>query len=163
MSLSLIAALGPDRLIGVRNALPWRLPADLKRFKQLTMGHPIIMGRKTHESIGRPLPGRQNIVISRKKHYRAEGCRVAHSLGEALSVVETESEVFVIGGAELYREALPRAEKLYLTLVEGDFEGDTYFPTIDWAGWREVDREDRQADAENAHRHTFVTLERRDL
>ncbi len=160
MKISLIAALGPDRLIGRQNALPWQLPADLRHFKKLTMGHPIVMGRKTHESIGRPLPGRQNIVISRQPEYRADGCTVAHSLSDALAAAKDGDEVFIIGGAAVYQEALPRADRLHLTLIEGQFEGDTFFPDYDPPRWHELSRDRHEADPSNPHAHTFLTLER---
>jgi dihydrofolate reductase len=149
-------------VIGLAGGLPWHIPGDLKHFKAVTMGHPIIMGRKTHESIGRPLPGRRNIVVTRRADYRAGGCEVVHSFDEALRATRAEEEVFVIGGAELYVEALPRAERVYLTRVEGSFEGDTYFPDTDWSLWHEVLRETYEADAENPHPHVFSTLERSD-
>ncbi len=139
--LSLIAAMARNRAIGIENRLPWRLPEDLQYFKRVTMGKPVIMGRKTYESIGRPLPGRTNIVITRSCEWRAEGVVVAHSVQDALSRVGDVSEVFVIGGAELYGQALPQADRLYLTEIGTDFIGDAYFPEVDMCGWHEVKRE----------------------
>ncbi|HLB15045.1 MAG TPA: dihydrofolate reductase [Burkholderiales bacterium] len=138
---ALVAALARNRVIGVGNRLPWRLPEDLARFKRLTMGAPVIMGRKTRESIGRPLPGRRNIVVTRARDVNWEGCIVAHSLDEALALARDAGEAFVIGGAELYAQALPRADRLYLTLIDADYAGDASFPEFDAAAWREVARE----------------------
>jgi len=138
---ALVAALARNRVIGVGSHLPWRLPEDLARFKRLTMGAPVIMGRKTRESIGRPLPGRRNIVVTRERAATWEGCVVAHSLDEALALADDAPEAFVIGGAELYAQALPRAARLYLTLIDADYAGDAWFPEFDAAAWREVARE----------------------
>jgi dihydrofolate reductase len=134
--LTLIAAVARNGVIGQDNALPWRLPEDLKRFKALTMGHPIVMGRKTWESLGRPLPGRNNIVITRDKNYRAEGASVVHTIDEALVAAQDATEVFVIGGAEIYTITLPRADCLQLTELDADVDGDVRFPTFDRAQWR---------------------------
>ena len=140
--VSLIAAVASNGVIGSDNALPWRLPEDLKRFKALTLGHPVIMGRKTYESIGRPLPGRRNIVISRTAGYAAEGCEVAGSFGAALAACRTGSdEIFVIGGAQIYAEALPLARRLYLTEIRRDYEGDAHFPALSRREWNEIRRE----------------------
>jgi dihydrofolate reductase len=156
--VSLVAALARNRVIGAGNRLPWHLPEDLRRFKRLTMGAPVIMGRKTHESIleqaGKPLPGRRNIVVTRQPGARFEGCEVAGSLDTALALAGDAPEVFVIGGAELYRLALPRADRLYLTLIDADYDGDTFFPDFDPADWRETAREPGAGFA-------FVTYERR--
>jgi len=137
---ALVAALARNRVIGVGNRLPWRLPEDLARFKRLTMGAPVIMGRKTRESIGRPLPGRRNIVVTRAPEASWEGCVVAHSLADALALARDAGEAFVIGGAELYAQALPGADRLYLTLIDADYAGDAWFPEFDAAAWREVAR-----------------------
>jgi dihydrofolate reductase len=158
-TISLIVALGTNRVIGRGAIIPWRLPADQQRFKRLTMGRPLIMGRKTHESIGRPLHGRRNIVVTRQEHYAAEGCEVVDSLDAALARAG-DGEVFVIGGSDLYRAALPVADRLYLTLVDLAPEGDVLFPAIDWNEWTEIERTAGQVDDKNAHPHTFVTLER---
>jgi dihydrofolate reductase len=138
--ISLVAALARNRAIGIGNRLPWRLPEDLQRFKRLTMGAPVIMGRRTRESIGRPLPGRRNIVVTRAHAARWEGCVVAHSLDEALAAATDAPEAFVIGGAELYAQALERADRLYLTLIDAEYPGDAWFPELDPAGWREIER-----------------------
>ncbi len=140
--LSLIAAVAANGVIGSDNAMPWRLPEDLKRFKTLTLGHPVIMGRKTYESIGRPLPGRRNIVITRNPAYRADGCEAMGSLEAALAACNgTTDEVFGIGGAQIYAEALPLAQRLYLTEIRRDFPGDARFPEFDRDVWRETGRE----------------------
>jgi dihydrofolate reductase len=138
---ALVAALARNRVIGVGNRLPWRLPEDLARFKRLTLGAPVIMGRKTRESIGRPLPGRRNIVVTRARDASWEGCVVARSLDAALAAADDAAVAFVIGGAELYAQALPRADRLYLTLIDADYAGDAWFPEFDAAAWREVARE----------------------
>lgn len=140
--LSLIAAVASNGVIGSDNTLPWRLPEDLKRFKALTLGHPVVMGRKTYESIGRPLPGRRNIVITRDATYAADGCETANSLETALAACNaTTDEVFVIGGAQIYAEALPLAQRLYLTEIRREFPGDARFPVFDRIGWQEKTRE----------------------
>ncbi len=138
---ALVAALARNRVIGVGNRLPWRLPEDLAHFKRLTMGAPVIMGRKTRDSIGRPLPGRRNIVVTRARDASWEGCVVAHSLDAALAAAHDAAVAFVIGGAELYAQALPRADRLHLTLIDADYAGDAWFPEFDAAEWREVARE----------------------
>jgi dihydrofolate reductase len=160
MKLSLIAAMAENRVIGHENRLPWHLPADLQHFKAITLGKPVLMGRKTWESIGRPLPGRTNIVITRDAGYVAEGCVVAHSLEEAVREAGEAAEVMVIGGAQLYRQALPLADTLYLTLVHAEFQGDTRFPDWQPKEWRETARIDHAADDRNPHAYSFITLER---
>jgi dihydrofolate reductase len=160
MRVSLIAAMAENRVIGAHNTLPWRLPADLKHFRQLTSGHHVIMGRRNYESIGKPLPQRTNIVVTRNRHYCAPGCVVVHSLEEALQRAESDPEIFVIGGAEIYRQALARAERLYLTLVHAAIEGDTYFPEFDPDQWDEISRERHEADEKNPYAYSFVVLHR---
>ena len=160
MRISIIVAMAENRVIGRDNGLPWRLSADLQHFKSITMGKPIIMGRNTWESIGRPLPGRTNIVITRDTGYRAEGCELVHSLEQALAVAGASDEVMIIGGANLYRQTLAHADKLYLTLVKAQVEGDTRFPEIDAGEWRETGRESHGADDKNEYDYDFVTLER---
>lgn len=159
MRVVLIAAMAENRVIGVEGRLPWKLPEDLKRFKRLTMGHAIIMGRKTWDSLGRPLPGRENVVVTRQKAFAAPGATVVHSLDEALAHVRArgETEAYVIGGGELYTQALPLADRLELTLVHGTFDGDTRFPEYDAGAWREVSREEGQSEG---FRFAFVTWER---
>lgn len=158
--LSLIVAAGKRNEIGNAGGMPWHLPADLKHFKEITVGKPIIMGRRTHESIGKALPGRRNIVVSRDPGYRAEGCEVAHSLHEALALAGDAPEIMVIGGALLYREALPLADRIYLTRVGSQFEADTYFPAIDTREWQEKQRVHCPADERNACACDFIILER---
>ena len=160
MLIAIIAAMDCNRLIGDGDRLPWRLPADMRRFRALTIGKPIMMGRRTHESIGKVLPGRTNIVLSRNPDYRAAGCVVVANLDEALSVCDDADEPMVIGGAQLYAEALPRAHRMYLTLLHGSFSGDTRFPEYDHRQWRELGREDHEADADAPCAFSFVDLER---
>ncbi|MDR5743614.1 dihydrofolate reductase [Caballeronia sp. LZ029] len=158
-TLTLIVARARNGVIGRDNQLPWRLPEDLAFFKRTTMGAPIIMGRKTHESIGRPLPGRRNIVISRDGTRRYEGCDVVTSLEAALAL-EPAKEAFLIGGAQLYRDAIARADKMIVTEIDADFDGDTRFPAPDPELWREVSREPHRAAAPNDFAFAFVTYER---
>ena len=139
--ISIIAAVARNRVIGRDNRLPWHLPQDLKRFRALTMGHHVIMGRKTWESIGRILPGRSMVVVSRDRAYGAAGCLVASSLEQAIRLCGADPEVFIIGGAEIYRQALPMADRMYLTRIEQDVAGDTYFPDFDAEEWTESSRE----------------------
>ncbi|MCX7628108.1 MAG: dihydrofolate reductase [Methylophilaceae bacterium] len=159
MILSVIAAVSRNGIIGRDNALPWHLPEDLKRFKALTMGHHIIMGRRTYESLGRLLPGRTTVIVSRSPGYQVPGARVESSLRLAIAACEDDPEVFVIGGAALYREALPIAQRLYLTEIDGDFEGDVRFPDYDRAVWEEKERE-THVSAQGLH-FSFVRLEKR--
>lgn len=161
MQISIIAAITDDRLIGVGNQLIWHLPADLKHFKTVTMGKPIIMGRKTHEAIGKPLPGRRNIVISRQKDFNSEGCEVFASLEAALIALQDYSEVMIIGGSEIYAAALPKADTMLLTLVHHAFTGDTYFPKWNARNWQEIEREDFEPDENNKYPYSFIVLKRK--
>lgn len=162
--LSLFVAVAENGVIGKQGELlPWKLSADLKRFKQLTMGHPVIMGRKTYETIGRPLPGRLNIVITRSPKYSAEGCTVVQSIEAAVTTArhaEGSSEVFIIGGNEIYKATEPQADKLYLTRVHAKPEGDTYF-TYDSSRWQQIERQDFAADSENQYPYSFITYVRK--
>jgi dihydrofolate reductase len=160
VSVSLIVAVADNGVIGQRNGLPWRLPEDLKRFKALTMGKPIIMGRKTYDSIGKPLPGRTNIVITRQPGLSLPGCVVAGSLPAAVDAAGAVDEVMVIGGAEIYRQALPMTQRVYLTRVHAQVEGDACFPALAPEQWQEVAREDYPADERHAHAFSFVILAR---
>jgi dihydrofolate reductase len=160
-TVTLIVAVADNGVIGRDNALPWHLPEDLKRFKRLTMGKPIIMGRKTFESIGKPLPGRQNIVVTRDPDYRREGITVVHDTAGALRAAGQVPEVMVIGGAELFRSLLPRAGRVHLTRVHGNIEGDITWPPLDEREWQVVESEERAADDRHAHAMTFEILERR--
>jgi dihydrofolate reductase len=139
--ISIIAAIANNRVIGINNTLPWHLPEDLKRFRALTMGHHIVMGRKTFESLGRLLPGRNTVIVSRNQNYLVPGALAARSLEAALAACGNDKEVFVIGGAQLYREALSRADRLYLTEITADFDGDAHFPEVDTSVWKQVSRE----------------------
>ncbi len=163
MKLSLIVAVAENGVIGQQNALPWRLPEDLKHFKALTLGKPVIMGRKTFDSIGKPLPGRTNIVITRQSGLAIPGCVVVPSLPAALTAAGDAaggaSEAMVIGGAEIYAQALPQAQRIYLTRVHADVTGDAFFPVLD-KQWQEVQSEEYVADERHAHAFSFVTLER---
>jgi dihydrofolate reductase len=158
--ISLIVAMAKNRVIGKDNQMPWHLPADFAYFKKVTLGHPVIMGRKTFESIGRPLQGRRNIVVSRNPAFQADGIEVVTSLHEALTKCERD-DVFVIGGAALYTEAIPRVSRIFLTEVDASPDGETFFPQLDPDQWRETSRERREADEKNAHSVSFVVLERR--
>jgi len=143
MILSLIAAMAENRVIGSKGAIPWHLPADLRHFQELTTGHPVIMGRKTYESIGRPLPGRRTLILSRNSDFRVDGAEVFPGLEEALQACDDANEIFVCGGAEIYRIALAKAARIYLTVVHRCYEGDTFFPEIP-GDFREVLREERE-------------------
>ncbi|WP_102263314.1 dihydrofolate reductase [Mesobacillus jeotgali] len=161
--ISLIWAMDENRVIGYHNQLPWRLPEDLKFFKRVTMGHPIAMGRKTYESIGKPLPGRENIVITRDEDYGPEGCTVIHSIEEMLAyAAENKSEeIFVIGGAEIFKEVLHHADKLYLTMIHHQFEGDTFFPVFDIDKWELESREIGLKDEKNPYDYEFLIYKRK--
>ena len=159
--LSLIAALADNRVIGIDNRMPWHLPVDLQHFKRITMGKPMIMGRKTWESLPGLLPGRPHLVVTRDPDYVAQGALVVHSLQQALDVYPDVDELMLVGGANLYAQALPLAARLYLTYVHIAPEGDAFFPEFDAAQWREVARQEGVCDARNTIPHTFVTLERR--
>jgi dihydrofolate reductase len=162
MKRSIIVAVAENGVIGRRGQLPWRLSTDLQRFKSLTLGHAILMGRKTFESIGRPLPGRRMIVATRQADYRAEGAEVVHSLKEGYrrAAEQGETEAFVIGGAEIFREAMPQADQLYHTRVHATVDGDTVFPPLDLTTWRLVVSEFHTADAKNEYATTFKVYER---
>ena len=156
MKISIIAAMAKNGVIGNHNSLPWHLPADLQYFKQKTLHKPIIMGRKNYESIGRPLPNRQNIIITRNQKFSAAGCIVAHDFDTALKLAGDASEVMVIGGAEVYKLALPLADKLYLTFIDAAIAGDVYFPQWDPKLWQEISRESHPADAKHKYAFSFV-------
>ncbi len=160
MKLSIIAAIAKNRVIGDANKLPWHFSADLKHFRQITMGKPIVMGRKTYESLKDPLPGRSNIIISSNKNYQKEGCTVFSSPEAALHELQLCEEVMIIGGASLYNQLLPIANRLFLTLIHKDFEGDTFFPVIDFNQWLEVEREDYPIDPNLGFSFSFVVYER---
>jgi dihydrofolate reductase len=159
--ISLIVAMAQNGVIGRENSLPWRLPEDLKRFRSFTLGKPILMGRKTFESIGRPLPERTNLVLTRDRRWYAHGVIVVHSVAEALSQAAASEELVAIGGAEIYRLLLPLARRMYLTHVHADVPGDITFPEFDSTQWADVECSSQPADDEHAYPLTFVTLERR--
>lgn len=158
--LSLVVAVADNAVIGRGGGLPWHLPADLRHFKVLTMGKPMLMGRRTWESLPGLLPGRTHIVLSRTPGYQAPGCTVVGSLEQALQAAGDAPELMVIGGAALFAETLPRARRLYLTRIHATIEGDTFFPPYDPSQWRETAREHREADERNPYACTFITLER---
>jgi dihydrofolate reductase len=161
MKISLIVAMASNRAIGINNQLPWHLSADLKRFRQITMGSPILMGRKTYESIGRPLPGRTNVIISRDPAYKQEGCLVFNDIETAIeSCCQKFQEIFVIGGSELYKSMLPRADTLYVTLINKEFSGDAFFPEIDARHWAEAAREDVDNDPDAGFSYSFIKYEK---
>lgn len=157
--LAIVAALGRNGVIGRANRLPWHLPDDLRHFKRLTLGRPIVMGRRTFESLPGLLPDRTHVVVTRDPAYSAPGAVVVHSLDEAIAAAGGD-EVLVVGGAELYAQALPRAQRLYLTLVDAEVEGDAHFPPIHWGEWHEIAREEHGADSRHAFPFALVTLER---
>lgn len=159
MIISMIAAMAKQRVIGKDNTMPWHLPADFAWFKRSTMGKPIVMGRKTFESIGRPLPGRQNVVISRNRELNIEGVSVVESIDEALNLLANEPEIMIIGGGSIYSACLPLASKLYLTFIDAQIDGDTQFPQ--WSNeWQEQSREHYSADEKNSYAMDFVVLEK---
>lgn len=162
MKISIIAAVSDNGVIGNDGKLPWNLPADMKHFKEITTGHHIIMGRKTYESIGRPLPNRTNIVLTKNSKIRPKGCSVVNSLDKALNIAKKagEKEVMVIGGSEIYKLALPLADKLYLTLVHENFKGDTKFPDYNKREWTEQRLEHHNKDIENPYDYSFVSYTR---
>ena len=181
MKISVIVAMARNRVIGRDNSLIWHLPADLRHFRETTMGQPVIMGRKTYESVGKPLPGRTNIIVTRRKGYSAEGCLVAGSLEAAIRMAESSgsstgsssgkdpdkrnepgpgNEIFIAGGGEIYRDAIPLAGRMYITVIDEDFEGDTFFPAFDEDKWQIAGREHYPADERNPHSMTFITWER---
>ncbi|MFP4144102.1 MAG: dihydrofolate reductase [Phycisphaeraceae bacterium] len=152
----IVVAMAENRVIGRAGDLPWHLPADLRRFKQVTRGHAVVMGRRTFESIGKPLPGRRNLVLTRDRDWQAEGAEVVHSLDEAVAKVAGD-RLDVLGGSEVYRQALPMATRIEMTLVHAEPEGDTHFPEFDKQGWRLTHRAEHPADGENAYAMSFLT------
>lgn len=159
MTTSIIVAIAKNNAIGKDNKLLWYLPNDLKHFKDVTTGHTVIMGRKTFDSVGKPLPKRRNIVVTRQP-ITIEGCEVVSSIEAALALCAGEEEVFIVGGAEIYRQALHLTNRIYLTRVDQDFDGDTFFPQLNPNEWEEKEREDFEPDEKNKYRYSFITLER---
>ena len=161
--ISYVVAMDRNRLIGTGDGLPWRLPDEMRRFKEITMGHPVLIGRKTFETIPqkfRPLEGRTNIVLTRQEAYKAPGCLVVNSLEEALSVIAPDQELMVIGGAQLFGELMPVVDRLYLTEIDGEYTGNIYFPQIDDNEWREISRETHPRDDRHDSPFTFLVLDR---
>jgi len=159
--VTLIVAVADSGVIGHDNALPWHLPDDLKRFKRLTLGKPVVMGRKTYESIGKPLPGRQNIVVTRDANYRREGITVVHGVDAALEAAAGQAEIMVIGGAELFRLFLPLASRVHLTHVHGDIVGDVKWLPLDVREWKVVESEQHETDERHVYAMTFEVWEKR--
>ena len=155
--IKLIVAISTNRCIGKDNTLIWKLPSDLKRFKQITSGHTVVMGRKTFQSIGKPLPNRRNIIITRDSGFIAEGCEVVNSIEEALLL--SSEDCFIIGGSEIYKQTISIADKIYLTLVHGEFQGDSFFPEIE-GYWKEISRQDFTKDEKNEYDYSFIEYER---
>lgn len=161
MSISYIVAMDRNRVIGKNNQLPWRIPADLKFFRKTTMGHTILMGRKTYESIGKPLPGRTNVIMTQNRNYQAEGCEIVHSARETIERFGEKGELFVTGGAELFRLFMPYVDKMFITRIDHDFEGDTFFPEYDETEWTLVERIQGVMDEKNPYTYFFETYVRR--
>ena len=156
--------MSDNRIIGRNNALPWRLPADMKWFRKNTMGKPVVMGRKTYDSIGKPLPGRTNIIVTRDTGFQAKGCQVVYSIDEAIKVATAEQdEVMIIGGASFYEQILSRTDRLYLTLIHESFDGDAMFPEFNQDDWQEVERTDLKPDDDNHYSYSFVILDRKQM
>ena len=158
--ISIVVAMAKNRTIGINNTLPWRCPEDLKHFKSLTMGHHMIMGRKTFDSIGKPLPGRTTVVVTRNRSLKINDCIMAHSLHDAIAASSGDKEIFIVGGAELYSQALPLADMLYVTEIQQDIDGDAHFPAINKKEWREVAREARSQETPQALDFHFVIYQR---
>ncbi|MFA1711080.1 dihydrofolate reductase [Peribacillus frigoritolerans] len=160
--ISLMVAMDQNRVIGKNNKLPWHLPADLQYFKKVTMGHPIVMGRKTFESIGRVLPGRENVIVTRNQEFKVEGCVVLHDIAQIKMFADNhDEEVFVIGGAEIFKEILPFTDRLYITEIHETFEGDTFFPEIDENEWDVISSNAGQIDEKNRFAHDFIILQKK--
>jgi len=159
MYITIVVAIASNNAIGKNNQLLWHLPKDLKHFKDITAGGTVIMGRKTYDSVGRPLPKRRNIVITRQD-IEIEGCEVVKSIDEAIALCADEQEVFIVGGAEIYRQAMQITNRIYLTIVHHAFDADTFFPEINYNEWKEIDREDHETDEKHAFAYSFITLER---
>lgn len=160
--ISFIVAMDKNRVIGKENQLPWHLPADLQFFKRVTSGHVIVMGRKTYESIGKPLPNRTNVIITRQADFQAEGCLVFHDVDSLMAHFSKEEELFVIGGAEIFSLFMPNVDRMYITLINHEFEGDTYFPEIDGSEWEIIHQEKGVRDEKNPYDYSFITWQRRE-
>jgi len=162
MIIALVLAVSENGVIGKDNALPWRVPADLRYFRKVTASYPLIMGRKTFDSVGRPLPGRRNIIITRQANLQIAGCDVVHSLSEAIELAKSSgaAQISIVGGAEIFRQAMPLANRIYLTRIHAEFEGDAFFTIPHPENWKETSREDHPADAENAYPLSFIVYDR---
>jgi dihydrofolate reductase len=160
MIVTIVVAISENNAIGKNNQLLWYLPADLKHFKNITTGHTVIMGRKTYDSVGKPLPNRRNIIITRQD-ITIEGCEVVKSIEDALALSTGEEEVFIVGGAEIYKQSIHLTNRIYLTIVHQKFDADSFFPEINYDEWQQTEREDRQPDEKNKLPYSFITLERR--
>jgi dihydrofolate reductase len=160
MSVSIIVAMALNRTIGINNTLPWRCSEDLKHFKALTMGHHMIMGRKTFDSIGKALPGRTTVVVTRDIHLKIDNCVITHSLQQALNACSNDTEIFIVGGADIYAQSLNLADTLYITEIQQDVEGDAHFPAFNKSAWKEVAREVRSQDSPQPLHYHFVTYQR---
>jgi dihydrofolate reductase len=158
--VSMVVAVAENWVIGKKGGLPWKLPADMKHFKDLTTGHTVIMGKKTYDSIGKPLPNRTNIVVARDSSLDISGCIAVRSIGEALEAAPDDQEIFVIGGAEIYNSFLSLTQKIYLTQIHHEFDGDTFFPKLNLAEWSEKKRQNFKADDKNPYNYSFIILER---
>jgi dihydrofolate reductase len=159
--ISIIVAIGKNRVIGKDNQLIWHLPADLKRFKQITMGHSMIMGRKTFESIGKALPGRTTVIVTRDKNYKQDNCLVAYSTEQAIEICKNDSEIFIVGGAQIFEKAIALTDKIYLTQIHESFDGDVFFPALNEDEWKIIWQEDHTADEKNKYDYSFVDYVRR--
>lgn len=165
LTVNLVVAMSRNGVIGRNNQLPWRLPGDLAYFKSVTWGHPILMGRKTYESIGRPLPGRLNLVLTRSQQWRADGVTVVGNVEQGLSEAAGKSDsgqLMVIGGENVYRQFLPLADRLFITLVDAEIEGDAHFPSVDWSNWQRTHTEPHSADERNPYEYAFDVYERKE-
>jgi dihydrofolate reductase len=160
--ITIIAAIAKNNALGKDNDLIWHLPADLKRFKKVTSGHHILMGRNTFESIGKPLPNRTTIIITRNKNYFKDGCLIANSIEDAIELAQNDDEIFIIGGAQIYKEAIKKdlVDQLDITLIHHKFEADAFFPEIDNKVWKEIHREDFKADKKNKYNYSFVSFQK---
>jgi len=154
--ISIIVAIGKNRVIGKDNQLIWHLPADLKRFKQITMGHSMIMGRKTFESIGKALPGRTTVIVTRDKNYKQVNCLVANSTEQAIEICKNDSEIFIVGGAQIFEKAIALTDKIYLTQIHESFDGDVFFPALNEDEWKIISQEDHTADEKNKYDYSFI-------
>lgn len=160
MIISFVVAMGKNRVIGKDNKIPWNMPADFKHMRKLTDGKSLIIGRKTHESIGKPLPNRKNIILTRDKNYKSEGGVIVHSKEEALNAAEGD-EIIIFGGEKIYKMFFPIANKIYLTIIDHEFDGDAFFPEYNEDEWEIKEKEDHKADEKNQYDYSFLTLERK--